>query len=44
MLLAALSEMPQAGGWIIVGAIRIRAGSRSPATVFRLISRHEIVT
>ena len=35
--LAGLSEMPPAGGWIIVGGIRIRAGSGSPATVFGLI-------
>lgn len=27
----------RAGGWIIVGGIRIRAGSGSPATVFGLI-------
>ncbi len=35
--LAGLSEMPPVGGWIIVGGIRIRAGSGSPATVFGLI-------
>jgi len=35
--LAGLSEMPPAGGWIIVGGIRIRGGSGSPATVFGLI-------
>jgi kynurenine formamidase len=35
--LAGLGEMPPAGGWIIVGGIRIRAGSGSPATVFGLI-------
>jgi kynurenine formamidase len=35
--LSGLSEMPPAGGWIIVGGIRIRAGSGSPATVFGLI-------
>ena len=29
--------MPPAGGWIIIGGIRIRAGSGSPATVFGLI-------
>ena len=29
--------MPPAGGWIIVGGIRIRAGSGSPATMFGLI-------
>jgi kynurenine formamidase len=35
--LAGLSEMPSAGGWIIVGGIRIRGGSGSPATVFGLV-------
>jgi kynurenine formamidase len=35
--LCGLSEMPPAGGWIVVGGIRIRAGSGSPATVFGLI-------
>jgi kynurenine formamidase len=35
--LSGLSEMPPAGGWIIVGGIRICAGSGSPATVFGLI-------
>jgi kynurenine formamidase len=35
--LAGLGEMPPASGWIIVGGIRIRAGSGSPATVFGLI-------
>jgi kynurenine formamidase len=35
--LSGLSEMPPAGGWIIVGGIRIRGGSGSPATVFGLI-------
>jgi kynurenine formamidase len=35
--LCGLSEMPPAGGWIIVGGIRVRAGSGSPATVFGLI-------
>ena len=35
--LAGLSQMPPAGGWIITGGIRIRAGSGSPATVFGLI-------
>jgi hypothetical protein len=29
--------MPPAGGWIIVGGVRIRGGSGSPATVFGLI-------
>jgi kynurenine formamidase len=35
--LCGLSQMPPAGGWIIVGGLRIRAGSGSPATVFGLI-------
>jgi kynurenine formamidase len=35
--LAGLGEMPPAGGWIIVGGIRVRGGSGSPATVFGLI-------
>ncbi len=35
--LCGLGEMPPAGGWIIVGGIRIRAGSGSPATMFGLI-------
>ena len=35
--LAGLGEMPPSGGWIIVGGIRIRGGSGSPATVFGLI-------
>jgi kynurenine formamidase len=35
--LCRLSEMPSAGGWIIIGGVRIRAGSGSPATVFGLI-------
>jgi len=35
--LRGLSEMPATGGWIIVGGIRIRAGSGSPATVFGLV-------
>jgi kynurenine formamidase len=35
--LAGLGEMPPAGGWIIVGGVRIRGGSGSPATVFGLI-------
>ncbi len=32
-----LGQLPPAGGWIIVGGLRIRAGSGSPATVFGLI-------
>ncbi len=35
--LCGLGAMPPAGGWIIVGGIRIRAGSGSPATMFGLI-------
>jgi kynurenine formamidase len=35
--LAGLGEMPAAGGWVIVGGIRVRGGSGSPATVFGLI-------
>jgi kynurenine formamidase len=35
--LCGLSQMPPAGGWIIIGGLRIRAGSGSPATVFGLI-------
>jgi kynurenine formamidase len=35
--LCGLSQMPPVGGWIIVGGIRVRAGSGSPATVFGLI-------
>jgi kynurenine formamidase len=35
--LCGLSEMPPADGWIIIGGIRIRAGSGSPATMFGLI-------
>jgi kynurenine formamidase len=35
--LAGLGEMPPAGGWIVVGGIRVRGGSGSPATVFGLI-------
>jgi kynurenine formamidase len=35
--LAGLGEMPAVGGWVIVGGIRVRSGSGSPATVFGLI-------
>ena len=35
--LCGLNQMPPAGGWIIIGGLRIRAGSGSPATVFGLI-------
>jgi kynurenine formamidase len=35
--LCGLDQMPAAGGWIIVGGIRISGGSGSPATVFGLI-------
>jgi kynurenine formamidase len=35
--LAAPGQLPPAGGWIIVGGVRTRGGSGSPATVFGLI-------
>jgi|SRR5580658_2475008 kynurenine formamidase len=35
--LRGLAEMPAAGGWIVVGGVRPRAGSGSPATVFGLV-------
>jgi kynurenine formamidase len=35
--LCGLAQMPAAGGWIIVGGIRVKGGSGSPATVFGLI-------
>jgi kynurenine formamidase len=35
--LRGLGEMPAAGGWIIVGGIRVSGGSGSPATVFGLV-------
>lgn len=35
--LCGLGQMPPSGGWIIIGGLRIRAGSGSPATVFGLI-------
>ncbi len=35
--LTALGEMPPSDGWIIVGGLRTRRGSGSPATVFGLI-------
>lgn len=35
--LCGLSQMPPVGGWIIIGGLRIRGGSGSPATVFGLI-------
>jgi kynurenine formamidase len=35
--LCGLNQMPPMGGWIIIGGLRIRAGSGSPATVFGLI-------
>jgi len=35
--LCGLGRMPPAGGWIIVGGLRVRAGSGAPATVFGLI-------
>jgi kynurenine formamidase len=35
--LCGLGQMPPAGGWIVIGGLRIRSGSGSPATVFGLI-------
>ena len=35
--LRGLAQLPPAGAWIIVGGLRTRAGSGSPATVFGLI-------
>lgn len=35
--LTGLREMPPSGGWVVVGGVRIRGGSGSPATVFGLI-------
>ena len=35
--LRGLAQLPSAGAWIIVGGLRTRAGSGSPATVFGLI-------
>jgi kynurenine formamidase len=35
--LCGLSQMPPVGGWIVIGGLRIRSGSGSPATVFGLI-------
>jgi kynurenine formamidase len=35
--LRGLGEMPAAGGWIVVGGVRIAGGSGSPATIFGLI-------
>ena len=35
--LCGLGRMPPAGGWIIIGGLRIRGGSGSPATVFGLV-------
>jgi kynurenine formamidase len=35
--LCGLSRMPPVDGWIIIGGLRIQAGSGSPATVFGLI-------
>jgi kynurenine formamidase len=35
--LCGLAKMPPTGGWIIIGGLRIRSGSGSPATVFGLI-------
>jgi kynurenine formamidase len=35
--LCGLGQMPPSGGWVVIGGLRIRAGSGSPATVFGLI-------
>jgi kynurenine formamidase len=35
--LCGLGQMPATGGWIVVGGLRVRAGSGSPATVFGLV-------
>lgn len=35
--LTGLGELPPAGGWVIVGGVRVRGGSGSPATVFGLV-------
>src|SRR6202011_4251763 len=35
--LCGLSQMPPAGGWIVIGGLRLEHGSGSPATVFGLI-------
>ena len=35
--LCGLSQLPSAGAWIVIGGLRVRAGSGSPATVFGLI-------
>jgi kynurenine formamidase len=35
--LCGLGQMPPTGGWIVIGGLRIRSGSGSPATVFGLI-------
>lgn len=35
--LRGLAELPPVGGWVIVGGIRTRVGSGSPATVFGLV-------
>lgn len=38
--LTGLGQLPPAGAWIIVGGVRTRGGSGSPATVFGLIPGH----
>ncbi len=35
--LTGLGQLPSAGGWVVVGGLRIRGGSGSPATVFGLV-------
>jgi kynurenine formamidase len=35
--LAGLGQMPATGGWVVVGGVRNKGGSGSPATVFGLI-------
>jgi kynurenine formamidase len=35
--LCGLGQMPPAGGWIVIGGLRVRAGSGSPATIFGLV-------
>jgi kynurenine formamidase len=35
--LRGLGQMPPAGGWVVVGGVRNRGGSGSPATVFGLV-------
>jgi kynurenine formamidase len=35
--LCGLGQLPATGGWIVVGGMRVQAGSGSPATVFGLV-------